>query len=53
VGTADKVIPPAEQRVMAERAQAHTVEISASHLAMISHPGTVANLIEQAAHATA
>jgi pimeloyl-ACP methyl ester carboxylesterase len=50
VGTADKVIPPAEQRVMAQRAKAHIVEISASHLAMISHPDTVADLIQQAAH---
>lgn len=53
VGTADKVIPPAEQRVMAQRARAHIVEISASHLAMISHPDTVTDLIQQAAHATA
>jgi len=52
VGTADKVIPPAEQRVMAQRARAHIVEISASHLAMISHPDTVADLIQQAAHTT-
>jgi pimeloyl-ACP methyl ester carboxylesterase len=53
VGTADKIIPSAEQRVMAKRAQAHIVEINASHLAMISHPRTVADLIEQAARATA
>jgi pimeloyl-ACP methyl ester carboxylesterase len=53
VGTADKIIPPAEQRVMAKRAHAHTVEINASHLAMISHPGTVVDMIEQAARATA
>jgi pimeloyl-ACP methyl ester carboxylesterase len=52
VGTADKVIPPAEQRVMARRARAHIVEISASHLAMVSHPDTVTDLIQQAAHAT-
>jgi pimeloyl-ACP methyl ester carboxylesterase len=52
VGTIDKVIPPAEQRVMARRAHAHTVEISASHLSMISHPDTVFDLIQQAAHAT-
>ncbi len=52
LGTADKVIPPAEQRVMATRAHAHVVEISASHLAMVSHPDTVTDLIELAAHAT-
>lgn len=53
LGTIDKVIPPAEQRAMATRAKAHTVEISASHLAMISNPDTAADLIEQAAQATA
>jgi pimeloyl-ACP methyl ester carboxylesterase len=52
VGTADNVIPPAEQRVMAQRARAHIVEISASHLAMISHPDTVTDLIQQAARTT-
>jgi pimeloyl-ACP methyl ester carboxylesterase len=49
VGTADKVIPPAEQRIMAARAKAHTVEIKASHVSMISHPEAVADLIERAA----
>jgi pimeloyl-ACP methyl ester carboxylesterase len=49
VGTADKVIPPAEQRIMAKRANAHTVEIKASHVSMISHPEAVADLIERAA----
>jgi hypothetical protein len=39
VGTADNVIPPAEQRVMAERAHAHTVEVRASHLAMVCCEG--------------
>jgi pimeloyl-ACP methyl ester carboxylesterase len=53
VGTADKVIPPAEQRIMAKRANAHTVEIKASHVSMVSHPEAVADLIERAAHATA
>jgi pimeloyl-ACP methyl ester carboxylesterase len=53
VGTADKVIPPAEQRIMAQRAHAHTVEIKASHVSMVSHPEAVADLIERAAHETA
>ena len=49
VGTEDHIIPAAEQRLMAARAHAHTVEISASHLAMISHPGPVTRLIIDAA----
>jgi pimeloyl-ACP methyl ester carboxylesterase len=53
LGTIDKVIPPAEQRAMATRAKAHTVEIRASHLSMISNPDIAADLIEQAAQATA
>lgn len=53
LGTIDKIIPPAQQRAMATRAKAQTVEISASHLAMISNPDTAADLIEQAAQATA
>jgi pimeloyl-ACP methyl ester carboxylesterase len=53
VGTADNVIPPAEQRIMARRANSHTVEVRASHLSMISQPAAVTSLIEQAAHATA
>ena len=52
VGTADNVIPPAEQRVMAERAHAHTVEVRASHLAMVSRPAAVTRLIRKAAKIT-
>jgi pimeloyl-ACP methyl ester carboxylesterase len=50
VGTRDNVIPPAEQLFMAHRAGAHIVKISASHLSMISHPGAVKSLIDQAAN---
>ncbi len=49
VGTADHVIPPAEQRFMATRAHAHTVEVKASHLSMVSRPGDVTKLILEAA----
>jgi pimeloyl-ACP methyl ester carboxylesterase len=49
VGTADNVISPAEQRFMAARANAHTVEVKASHLSMISRPTAVTKLILQAA----
>jgi pimeloyl-ACP methyl ester carboxylesterase len=51
VGTADNVIPPAEQRFMAERANAKTVEVRTSHLPMVSRPGAVTHLIRRAAKA--
>jgi pimeloyl-ACP methyl ester carboxylesterase len=38
VGTEDKVIPPATQRSMAERAGATITEVAASHVSMVSHP---------------
>jgi pimeloyl-ACP methyl ester carboxylesterase len=53
VGTVDNVIPPAERRVMAKRAHAHTVEVRASHLSMISQPGAVTGLVESATRSTA
>jgi pimeloyl-ACP methyl ester carboxylesterase len=52
VGTADHVIPPAEQLDMARNAGAHVVKISAPHLSMISNPVAVAAVIMQAARAT-
>jgi pimeloyl-ACP methyl ester carboxylesterase len=51
VGTADHVLPPAEQEFMAKRMHAHTVEVNASHLSMISQPQAVTNLILEAANA--
>ena len=51
VGTLDNVIPPAEQRIMAARAGAHTVEVAAGHLSMLSQSGAVTKLIVQAAQA--
>ncbi len=45
----DNLIPPALQRFMARRAGAHTVEVRASHAALISQPGAVADLIRKAA----
>jgi pimeloyl-ACP methyl ester carboxylesterase len=38
IGTDDRVIPPATQRSMAERANATITEIAASHVSMVSHP---------------
>jgi len=52
IGTADHAIPPAAQEFMAARAHATVTKISASHLSLISHPGTVANVIEEAARHT-
>jgi pimeloyl-ACP methyl ester carboxylesterase len=52
VTTEDNAIAPDEQRFMAQRAHAHTVEIKSSHAAPVSLPGEVTRLIEQAARAT-
>ncbi|MFI8184290.1 alpha/beta fold hydrolase [Actinacidiphila glaucinigra] len=52
VATADRNIPPAAQRFMSERAQAHTEEIDASHAVSVSRPEAVARLILQAAEST-
>jgi pimeloyl-ACP methyl ester carboxylesterase len=52
IGTADHAIPPAAQEFMAARAHATVTKINASHLSMISHPGEVANVIEEAARQT-
>jgi pimeloyl-ACP methyl ester carboxylesterase len=49
IGTADRVIPPAEQQIMATRAHAHVVKVRAPHLAMVSAPDAVAALIITAA----
>jgi len=52
IGTADHVLPPAEQLVMAKRAGASITQIDAPHLSMITDPGVVASVIIQAARAT-
>ena len=52
IGTADHVIPLAEQLDMAHTADAHVTEISAPHLSMISDPAAVAAVIIRAARAT-
>jgi len=50
VAKQDHAIPPAVERFMAHRMGAHTVEIDSSHVAMISHPNVVTDLIETAAN---
>ena len=52
IGTADHAIPPAAQEFMAHRAHATVTKINASHLSLISHPGEVTNVIEEAARHT-
>lgn len=50
-GTADLNIPPAAHAFMAKRAHARDVVVikGASHVVMVSHPGAVVKLIEEAA----
>ena len=49
VATADRSINPEQERMMAKRANAKTIEVNSSHVAYISHPKETAKLIEQAA----
>jgi pimeloyl-ACP methyl ester carboxylesterase len=49
VATNDAAIPPDAERMFAQRMGAHTVEVSSSHLAMVSHPAEVVELIQAAA----
>ena len=52
IGTADHVLPEAEQLFMSQRANAHITQINAGHLSMISNPGAVTAVIAEAARAT-
>ena len=49
VATADRSINPDQERMMAKRANAKTVEVNASHVAYMSQPKETAKLIEDAA----
>jgi len=52
IGTADHVLPPAEQLFMSQRNNAHiTTEIGAGHLSMITNPMAIEHVIENAARA--
>jgi pimeloyl-ACP methyl ester carboxylesterase len=53
VAANDEAIPPEAERQFAERMGATTVEVTAGHLAMVTHPDTVVDLIEAAARAAA
>jgi pimeloyl-ACP methyl ester carboxylesterase len=49
VATADRSINPDQERMMAKRMKAKTIEVNSSHVAYISHPKETAKLIEEAA----
>lgn len=53
IGTEDRVIPPARQEEMMERAGADITRIDAGHLGLISHPDQVTRVILEAARTTA
>ena len=51
VAANDEAIPPDAERQFAARMGATTVEVPSSHVAMVSHPDAVTQLIESAANA--
>jgi pimeloyl-ACP methyl ester carboxylesterase len=50
VASEDRSINPVQERMMAKRARAKTVEVDASHVAYMSYPTETAKLIEEAAN---
>jgi pimeloyl-ACP methyl ester carboxylesterase len=53
VAAEDRSINPQQERMMAKRAHAKTVEVNSSHVAYMSHPKETAKLIEEAAETRA
>src|SRR6202163_780451 len=53
VATEDRSINPDQERMMAKRAKAKTVEVKASHVAYMSRPKETAKLVEEAATSAA
>jgi pimeloyl-ACP methyl ester carboxylesterase len=51
IADGDQAIPPAAQRLWAPRMGATTVEVATNHVAMVSHPDEVLQLIKTAAEA--
>ena len=49
VAAEDRSINPDQERMMAKRAHAKTIEVKSSHVAYMSHPKETAKLIEEAA----
>jgi pimeloyl-ACP methyl ester carboxylesterase len=52
VANQDRAIAPDLERFMAARMHAHTIDVNGPHLLMLTNPGAVTRLIEQAATAT-
>ena len=53
VASQDQAIPPDAERLFASRMGATTIEIASSHIAMVSHPAEVTQLIQTAAETCA
>ena len=53
VAAEDRSINPDQERMMAKRAKAKTVDVKSSHVAYMSHPKETAKLIEEAAASAA
>jgi pimeloyl-ACP methyl ester carboxylesterase len=53
VATQDQAIPPDAERLFATRMGATTIEVPSSHVAMVSHPAEVTQLIRTAAETCA
>ena len=53
VAANDEAIPPAAERQFAQRMGATTVEIESGHVAMVTHPDEVTQLITKAAETVA
>ena len=51
VAAGDEAIPPDAERQFAKRMGADTIEVESGHVAMVSHPAEVTQLIEKAAAA--
>jgi hypothetical protein len=50
VATQDRTVQPDLERFLAKRMGAATIEIASSHVAMLSHPQEVADVILKAAN---
>ncbi len=53
VAADDEAIPPDAERQFAQRMGATTVEVASGHVAMVSHPDEVTQLIMKAAETVA
>jgi pimeloyl-ACP methyl ester carboxylesterase len=49
VSKLDETISPDLERFLANRMKAHTIEVNAGHLSLVSHPREIADLILEAA----